>query len=153
MNTPRKFREPRDPDEVAARIRAARAWAGLTRPELAERMGRSKSTIERMEKGDRSALGGGYSGKLARILHDVALATGVHGAFFLEDWDAMTERREKEMTARLGGQRLEQRLARIEGALGIAPTELPAGGDDLDDVDLGRLLDSGDEPEVRDERS
>lgn len=138
MSPQTKYRAPADPEEFAARIRAARAWARLTQPELAERLGRSKSTVERMEKGDPAALGGGSVPKISRLQLEVAQATGVPSVFFLALWDYEEEKRQErhkaeqlEQLERAAGARLEQRLARIEEALGLNP------GPRLDAVEEG----------------
>ena len=57
-----------DVDEVAARIRSCRAYAGLTRRELAEKMDTSPSTIERWEKAHPGSLGAGDQARLQMIL-------------------------------------------------------------------------------------
>lgn len=131
MNEETRRRNPQEPEEFAARIRAARAYAGMTRPELAEAIGRSKSTVERIEKGDAAALGLGAAGKVARLVHEVAQATGLPTDFFFRDW--WQERREgpEEELERVGleGSRLAGRLARIERRLGITT---PADAQDLE---------------------
>jgi transcriptional regulator with XRE-family HTH domain len=151
MTPLRKYRAPQDPDEIAARIRAARAWARLTRPELAERLGRSKSTIERMENGDPAALGVGSSKKLARLWVELAEATGIPSVFFLAKWDVEEQMREKRQASEKLEQRLEARLARIEGALGLSPgPSLAAVEEGLEDAfDEGdqRGAGTGDGPE------
>jgi transcriptional regulator with XRE-family HTH domain len=142
---PPPFREPDDPQEMAARIRAARAWAGLTRDQLAERLDRSKSTIERWERGDIGALGRTRH-KRARLWLDLSRATGVWVGFFVESWnERMTGEKKKEdralyeEAAQDSGRRLEERLSRIEGALGISPmVPLPDPAEveqDLDEVE------------------
>jgi transcriptional regulator with XRE-family HTH domain len=45
------------PEEIGRRIRAARGYTGLGRPEFARKLGVSESTLRRMEDGDEAALG------------------------------------------------------------------------------------------------
>jgi|GEM_PF-6281876 len=85
MEKPRTYRHPDDPQEMAARIRAARAWAGMMQKELAAAIGRSVSTVERIEKGDASAIGKTPE-RRARLRLEVAKATGAWIGFFLAPW-------------------------------------------------------------------
>jgi transcriptional regulator with XRE-family HTH domain len=50
-------RETADADEHARRARVARCWAGISRDELAQKMGVSFHTVERTETGRRAVTG------------------------------------------------------------------------------------------------
>jgi transcriptional regulator with XRE-family HTH domain len=75
--------------EVRRRLRAARAYAGLSRSEVGERLGISKDTIERIENGKRQF--GEF--ELSGLLTKFADATGLPAGFFTEDWQALEEQR------------------------------------------------------------
>jgi transcriptional regulator with XRE-family HTH domain len=92
--------------DYAARIRAARAYAGLKQDELAERLGVDTNTIKRREAGTQNP----KRGELLAI----AAITGVPVSF-MEHGFGETDEAE-----------VLQRLDRIEALL--------AGGDDLDQV-------------------
>lgn len=69
--------------EHARRIRAARVWAGLSRDELAERLGVSFQTIERSETGRRNVD--------LDELERVGEACGVPEAFMRYGWAACAQ--------------------------------------------------------------
>lgn len=66
-----------DAAETGRRVRAARAYAGLAATELSQRVGVSRSTLLRIEYGQRTA-------KRGELLA-VAEVTGVAPAFFDDD--------------------------------------------------------------------
>jgi transcriptional regulator with XRE-family HTH domain len=102
-------------DEIAARIRACRAYAGLTRKELGEKVGTSSSTVERWEKGHAGSLGGDDRSRGRTILWDVAKACGLDPAWAISDWELPPSYsvKESEMLS------IQTRLRRIEEAVGV----------------------------------
>lgn len=73
-------------EEVARRVRAARAYAGLSIPRLAEELGVGMQTIKRIEAGHRSAR--------RYELWGIADICGLPPGFFEESFDVLgTERR------------------------------------------------------------
>lgn len=107
--------KPLDADEVAARIRACRAHARLTRRELAEKMGTSPSTVERWEKAHAGSLGGEDRARMQTILWDVAKACDLDPAWAVSDWDVPPTYRVQESDVR----DITARLRRIEVAVGL----------------------------------
>jgi transcriptional regulator with XRE-family HTH domain len=104
------------PTDAARRIRIARAWAGLSRDELAARLGVSSATVERMETGQRP------------VTVDELVAVGaickVPEAFMLEGWAAL----EREANSRA-------REAKFERALGALADEIRALARDREHAD------------------
>lgn len=94
-------------EEIARRIRAARAYAGLSTAALAERIGLGTQTIKRIEAERRIA---------RRFeLWAIAEACGMPRAFFEHDLDDMF--REAALSREIL-RAVEERLARIEEASG-----------------------------------
>jgi transcriptional regulator with XRE-family HTH domain len=129
------YRDPSDPQEMAARIRAARAWAGMKQKELGTATGRSVTTVERMEKGDASALGR-TPAKRARVRLEVVKATGVPLSFFLHAWgerDSWQDDWDERRRALIGaadsdaGLRLGDHLRRAERGRRLREIELEYG--------------------------
>lgn len=106
---------PIDPPEVAARIRACRAYAGLTRKELGDKLGTSSSTVERWEKAHPGSLGGDDRVRSRMILWDVAKACGLDPAWATSDWDVPPSYHLTESDFR----EVATRLRRIEQAVGV----------------------------------
>lgn len=104
-----------DVAEVASRIRACRAYAGLTRKELADKMGTSSSTVERWEKGHPGSLGGEDRARRQTILWEVAKVCDLDPAWAISDWDVPPSYRLQESDVR----GIVGRLHRIEQALGL----------------------------------
>jgi len=104
-----------DAKEVAGRIRACRAYAGLTRQELAEKMETSSSTVERWEKAHPGSLGGNDGARRQSILWEVAKACDLDPAWAIGDWDVPPIYRVQERDVR----GIVGRLQRIEQALGL----------------------------------
>jgi transcriptional regulator with XRE-family HTH domain len=75
-----------NPAEIGARVRAVRAYANLTRDELAEASGLAPGVIKRMELGIRL-------GTTAQELHAIVVACGVPDAelFMMGGWTAGQE--------------------------------------------------------------
>jgi transcriptional regulator with XRE-family HTH domain len=116
---------PLDVDEIAARIRACRAYAGLTRKGLAEKMSTSPSTVERWEKAHPGSLGGEDSTRARMILWEVAKTCDLDPAWAVSDWDVPPSYRVKESDIR----EIATRLRRVEQAVGVEGV--------LNDADLG----------------
>jgi transcriptional regulator with XRE-family HTH domain len=90
---------------AAARIRAARNFADLSQPQLAERIGKTVATLKRMERGQRDTD--------PRELVAVADACGIPRRFMLEGFDAIVDHpTADDMTA------LQKRLEAIERRIG-----------------------------------
>jgi transcriptional regulator with XRE-family HTH domain len=104
-----------DHDEIAARIRACRAYAGLTRKELAEQMATSPSTVERWEKAHAGSLGGDDRVRGQMLLWDIAKTCGLDPAWAISDWDVPPSYSLKESDFR----EVATRLRRIEQAVGV----------------------------------
>ncbi len=125
-----------DAEETAARIRSCRAYAGLTRQELAEKMSTSSSTVERWEKAHPGSLGGDDGARRQSILWDVAKVCDLDPEWALGDWDVPPTYRLQESDVR----GIVGRLQRIEAAVGLelaptGPTELRPGERPEDVVD------------------
>jgi transcriptional regulator with XRE-family HTH domain len=60
--------------EAGKRVRAARAYAGMSREALGEAIGRSVPTVQRIEEGDRGSLKTGEERR--QLLERVQVATG-----------------------------------------------------------------------------
>jgi transcriptional regulator with XRE-family HTH domain len=131
--------------EVRRRLRAARAYAGLSRTELAERLGISKDTIERIENGRRQF--GEF--ELPGLLEKFADATGLPAGFFTEDWRALEEQRlmrerplEPQLDSMIGDFVREMRL-RLDETLaeklpGYSPDPTRAAEGTLEGIDIVR---------------
>lgn len=90
--------------EAAARIRAARNYAGITQQDLCERLAVSLATIKRMESGSRPIS--------TDELMAVGEAVGVPAAFMLHGFAALVEGRPGEAAVMLADH--EQRIAELE---------------------------------------
>ena len=97
-------------DERAARVRAARSYAGMTAPELAKALNVSKETLSRMENGRRPTS--------AEELRVIAETTGVPLSFLAEGFNG-TARHQDE---------LEERVAALERILGVAAVAIRRAG-------------------------
>lgn len=71
--------------ELLQRIRAARAYAGLSQPELAQRLGVSQDTLKRIELGQKGMQGYELDG----FIRAVAEHTGLPTEFFTEPFDRL----------------------------------------------------------------
>lgn len=98
---------------IAARLRAARGYAGLKQPELAAQLGISKETLSRMENG-RTKVESSTQERIARV-------TGVPLEFLLNGWAKPTSDRDD-----LKDQVDQLAQAVIELASGNAETALQA---------------------------
>src|SRR5262245_8178003 len=78
--------------EAAARVRAARNYAGITQRELCDRLALSLATIKRYESGERPIS--------TDELLAVGDATGVPPGFMMHGWSAIAEGRPNETAAR-----------------------------------------------------
>jgi transcriptional regulator with XRE-family HTH domain len=94
--------------DVGRRVRAARALAGLSRAELAERVAVSEAMVGRYETGHRHPVG--------ERLERIAAACVVSVAFFHANLGAL-DRSVAELSAQMSS--VEDRLARIEAELRI----------------------------------
>lgn len=72
--------------ELGARIRAARGYADLSQPELADRLGISRSTITRLERSDKN---GAQGYKEEALVELIAGACGLPVEFFTADFAAL----------------------------------------------------------------
>lgn len=100
--------------EMSRRVRAARAYAGLSANELAERIGLGLQTIKRIEAGKRNPR--------RYEIWAIAEACALPRAFFELDFELLCERAE---TLAALMERLDGRLRRIEAqtaANGAVPT-------------------------------
>lgn len=107
-------------DELAARIRAARAYAGLGQKELAEKIGLSQQTQKRSEHAADPFREPGED-ELRKIAH----VCGMPYEFFIWEWTAepepqTTEARLRTLEERVFSQQLDALLA------GALPAELDA---------------------------
>jgi transcriptional regulator with XRE-family HTH domain len=102
--------------EVARRVRAARAYAGLTVAELADRLGMGVQTIKRIESGRRTARGF----ELAAIAETCELPREFFELDFHEMWREASAQRE--LLARI-----EDRLNRLDQALLWDPPRIRLG--------------------------
>jgi transcriptional regulator with XRE-family HTH domain len=96
----------KDPEELGKRLRAARGYAGWSRPEMAAEMGISESTVRRREEGDVGALGG-KPAKRQTTVDAVLEVTGAPRILF-----------EVKAPAPEKGSTTERRLAEVERQLG-----------------------------------
>jgi transcriptional regulator with XRE-family HTH domain len=106
----RAITQPTSPpaSETARRVRAARAYAGLSVNELAEQIGLGLQTVKRIENGKRGAL--------THELWAIAQACGLPREFFDLDLDLLSNRAsrlERTLT------QVETRLKRIEAHLHV----------------------------------
>lgn len=100
--------------EIARRVRAARAYAGLSVKELATRIGLGLQTIKRIEAGKRTA---------RRFeVWAIAEACGLPREFFEVDLD-MLSRQATVLQDTLA--RVDERLARVERALARSTQSSP----------------------------
>ena len=97
-------------EDLPARIRAARALAGLSRNQLAERLGVSSHTVAKWEAGIQ------YPN--AERLEQIGVACGVPVEFFRANRDALAAPTPG-LSAQLAA--IEDRLSRIEAELRIRP--------------------------------
>lgn len=116
-------------DPYAARIRAARAYAGLTREELAERLGVAISTIDRREAGT-------HAPKRGELLA-IAAICGVPPAFMEHGFGEINENE------------ILRRLDRIEAAVGVDEIDFEPIHDQIRSVitELRLGVDSAESPE------
>jgi DNA-binding XRE family transcriptional regulator len=96
--------------EFAARVRAARGYAGLTQAQLGERLGHVAKTIERLEAGHRERLDLHEQRQLG---HDIAQACGLHREWLFTAFTAPMLGRLSDLENRLDG--IEGRLADLDG--------------------------------------
>jgi transcriptional regulator with XRE-family HTH domain len=96
--------------ETARRVRAARAYCGLTVREVADAVGLGLQTIKRIEAGSRVA-------RKSEIVA-IAEACGLPRDWFEADFEALVQLASEadELLARV-----DRRLARIERHVGLAP--------------------------------
>jgi transcriptional regulator with XRE-family HTH domain len=98
----------KDPEELGKRLRAARGYAGWSRPEMAAEMGISESTVRRREEGDIGALGG-KPAKRQTTVDAVLEVTGAPTVLFevkaSAPADSSTERRLAEVERQLAALR------------------------------------------------
>jgi transcriptional regulator with XRE-family HTH domain len=99
--------------EVARRVRAARAYAGLTVVELADRLGMGVQTIKRIESGRRTA----RVFELAAIAEACELPREFFELDFQEMWQQAAAQRE--LLARI-----DDRLGRLDQALRWDPPRI-----------------------------
>lgn len=97
--------------DVARRVRAARAYAGLSVRELADSIGIGVQTIKRIEAGSRAPR--------TMEIWAIAEVCGLPNEWFELDVEALA-RYAADASSLLA--RVEQRLARIEAQLGITTT-------------------------------
>ena len=107
--------------ELARRVRAARAYAGLSRGELAEKIGMSEATLKRVELGERGL------GDLEAdtFVHRVAAAANLPAEFLTAPFERLA------VPADAGSQldRLERKVDALLTA--VAPEQAAALGDAL----------------------
>lgn len=101
--------------ETARRVRAARAYCGLTASALAEQLGMGVQTIKRIEAGRRSV-------RPYEVIA-IAEACGLPRAFFEVPFGQLASQADR-LDARLDNvdsrlERIEQRLAHAPGARGV----------------------------------
>lgn len=97
-------------DERAARVRAARSYAGMTAPELAKALNVSKETLSRMENGRRPTS--------AEELRVIAETTGVPLSFLVEGFNGTVRHHDE----------LEERVSALERILGVAAVAIRRAG-------------------------
>jgi transcriptional regulator with XRE-family HTH domain len=118
-----------EPDEERRRLRAARAYADFSLDELAERVQLGRSTLIRVDNGERNLK------DMEKVA--IARACGLPEAFFTADFARLAELPPS----------LEERLAAIEAAV------LPLSGLEQDLAEtLGRLRPPSDGPTEAEER-
>jgi transcriptional regulator with XRE-family HTH domain len=74
--------------DLGARVRAARGYANLSQPQLADKLGISRSTITRLETSGKT-VAQGY--KEEALIERIAKACDLPDAFFAVDFDRLTE--------------------------------------------------------------
>lgn len=100
---------PRQPDDLGQRVRAARAYAGISREMLADAMGLKSATLGRIEAGVEPLAGDDRRA----IIHSVATVTGIPEAAFTVDYAELVGEPSPETTLHQLERKLDETLAEM----------------------------------------